>query len=76
MPTENVKPITLTSKQLLRLELEKDIAEFLNAGNSIYQCSVNESAYEDHTREFMKRNYTRAERLRREERERQNASNT
>lgn len=76
MPTENVKPITLTSKQLLRLELQEDIKAFLASGNKIQQCHHTASAYEDHTREFMKRNYTRAERKLREKRERENASNT
>ena len=75
MPTENLNPIKLTCKQLLRLQLEEDIKTFLNSGKTIQQCKQAESAYEDHTREFMKRNYTRAERLRREEREKQNASN-
>lgn len=76
MPTESAKPTALTFKQQLRLQLKEDIKAFLKSGKTIQQCKQAESAYEDHTREFMKRNYTRAERLRREEREKQNASNT
>jgi len=61
MPTENANLTTtkLTSKQLLRKELEEQVNAFLKAGNTIKQCEIHESAFENHFREFMTRNETR-----------------
>lgn len=56
MPTESASNIPLTSKQELRLELNKHIKAFLKAGGSIKKYDRHESAYADHTREFMQKN--------------------
>ena len=56
MPTESANNIPLTSKQELRLELNKHIKAFLKAGGSIKQYDRHESGYADHTREFMQKN--------------------
>lgn len=55
MLTENAKPINLNSKKKLRDKIREETEQFLNNGGQIYLCKIDETAYPNPNREFMKK---------------------